>query len=212
LVWLVSASVLRADINDLQKSFQQPPDDARIMVRWWWYGPAVTHDGIDRELAAMKMGNVGGFEVQPTYPLVVDGTGPDAAKNLKFMSPEFLEMLGHTAAKSKELGLRMDLTLGSGWPYGGPMFSAADGAKALTSEVVQVAAGEHRPAILAVGADGVGAVAAAISAISAHTRKSLSKMAWRRCPLISTVDKSSSSPTGRTSWPSNARHTARMAR
>ena len=37
----------------------------------------------DNLLAAMKAGNVGGFEVQPTYPLVVDGgTGADAAKNL----------------------------------------------------------------------------------------------------------------------------------
>jgi hypothetical protein len=133
----------RADVNSLQKDFEHPPDDARIMMRWWWYGPAVTKDGIDRELNAMKAGNVGGFEVQPTYPLVVDGPGPDGAKNLKFMSPEFLEMLGHTAAKAKELGLRMDLTLGSGWPYGGPMFTPADGAKALTTQVVQVAPGEH---------------------------------------------------------------------
>ena len=40
----------------------------------------------------------------------------------------------------------MDLTLGSGWPYGGPMFTPEDGAKALTTEVVQVAAGEHTAA------------------------------------------------------------------
>ena len=93
------------DIDQLQRSFQQPPDDARIMVRWWWYGPAVTHDGIDRELAAMKMGNVGGFEVQPTYPLVVDGTGPDGAKNLKFMSPEFLGDAGAHRCQGQGIGI-----------------------------------------------------------------------------------------------------------
>ena len=73
---------MSADITQLQKDFQTPPDDARIMVRWWWFGPAVTKEGIDRELTAMKTGNVGGFEVQPTYPLVVDGgTGDTGGKN-----------------------------------------------------------------------------------------------------------------------------------
>jgi hypothetical protein len=138
-----------ADIDQLQKDFQTPPDDARIMVRWWWFGPAVTKPGIDRELASMKAGGIGGVEVQPTYPLVVDsGTGENAAKNIKWMSPEFLEMLGYTAAKTREMGIRMDLTLGSGWPYGGPssMFTPADGAKALTTQSVQVQPGQRTAA------------------------------------------------------------------
>ncbi len=115
-----------ADITQLQKNFQTPPDDARIMCRWWWFGPAVSPASIDHDLNAMKAGGVGGFEVQPTYPLVVNsGSGASAVTNLKFMSPQHLSMLGYTAAKAKALGLRMDLTLGSGWPYGGPMFSSA---------------------------------------------------------------------------------------
>ena len=36
----------------------------------------------------------------------------------------------------------MDLTLGSGWPYGGPQFSAGEGAGRLLTQVVQVAAGQ----------------------------------------------------------------------
>ena len=114
------------------------------MVRWWWFGPAVTAEGIERELHAMKAGGIGGVEVQPTYPLVVDGgSGGEAVKNLKFMSPEFLSMLGVTAEKAKELGMRMDLTLGSGWPYGGPMFNQqTDGAKELATEVVNAPAGQ----------------------------------------------------------------------
>ncbi|HEY4329003.1 MAG TPA: glycosyl hydrolase [Phycisphaerae bacterium] len=134
----------RADVTQLQKDFQTPPDDARIMVRFWWFGPAVTKSGIDRELTAMKTGGVGGFEVQPTYPLVVDsGSGDTAVKNLKFMSPEFLSMLGYTAQKAKDMGMRMDVTLGSGWPYGGPMFNqATDGTKALDVQTVAVQAGQ----------------------------------------------------------------------
>ncbi|WP_157995473.1 hypothetical protein [Peristeroidobacter soli] len=35
------------------------------MMRWWWFGPAVTPVELDREIAAMKAGGFGGFEVQP---------------------------------------------------------------------------------------------------------------------------------------------------
>ena len=36
----------------------------------------------------------------------------------------------------------MDLTLGSGWPYGGPQFPAGAGAGRLLTQVVQVPAGQ----------------------------------------------------------------------
>jgi hypothetical protein len=108
-----------ASIFELRRGFERPPDEARMMVRWWWFGPSVTKPELEREMRLMKEGGIGGFEVQPTYALGLD----DAAKgikNLPFMSAEFLDMLTFTGQKAKELGLRMDLTLGSGWPFGGP--------------------------------------------------------------------------------------------
>jgi alpha-L-rhamnosidase len=113
---LISLSALAADpanLAELRRGFEQPPDDARMMVRWWWFGPAVTKTELEREMRMMKAGGIGGFEVQATYPLQLEG-------NMKYLSPEFLDALKFTGEKAKELGLRMDLTLGSGWPYGGP--------------------------------------------------------------------------------------------
>jgi hypothetical protein len=141
-------------IDQLQQTFLQPPDNARPMVRWWWFGPAVTEQGITRELNSMKAGGFGGVELQSTYPLAIDTPPPaeeragteshptPGIKNLKFLSPEHLHMIGFAAAKAKELGMRMDLTLGSGWPYGGPMFSANEGAGRLETQVVAAKAGE----------------------------------------------------------------------
>src|SRR5438128_8816346 len=103
-----------ANLAGLRRAFENPPDDARIMMRWWWFGPAVTHAELEREMRLMKEGGIGGFEVQPTYPLALDDERA-GIRNLRFMSPEFLDALSFTAAKAKELGLRMDLTLGSGW-------------------------------------------------------------------------------------------------
>ncbi len=137
----VALAVEATDTTQLQQSFLQPPDDARIMVRWWWFGPAVTHFQLEREMKLMKEGGIGGFEAQVTYPLALDGELP-GLQNLKFMSPAHLDALHFTAAKAKELGLRMDLTLGSGWPYGGPQFSAEEGATALQTQSMVIPVGQ----------------------------------------------------------------------
>ncbi|MGB9604486.1 MAG: glycosyl hydrolase, partial [Bryobacteraceae bacterium] len=100
-------------------AFRNPPDEARAMVRWWWFGPAVTKAGLEREMKLMRDGGFGGFEVQPVYPLTLD----DPARgliNLRYLSPEFLDMVRFTGETARRLGLRMDMTLGSGWPFGGP--------------------------------------------------------------------------------------------
>src|SRR5215468_3178318 len=101
-------------LAQLKRSFEHPPDDSRIMMRWWWFGPAVTKPELEREMRAMKEGGIGGFEVQPVYPMALDD--PERGfKNLPYMSDEFLDAISFTGKKAKELGLRMDLTLGSGW-------------------------------------------------------------------------------------------------
>src|ERR1035441_125160 len=122
LLALMAGFAFAADpvnVSELRRGFERPPDDARMMVRWWWFGPSVTRPELEREMRFMKEGGIGGFEVQPTYALELD----DAAKgikNLPYMGAEFLDALTFTGQKAKELGLRMDLTLGSGWPFGGP--------------------------------------------------------------------------------------------
>ena len=135
-----SARMGAAPIGQFQKGFEQPPDDARIMMRWWWFGPAVTKPQLEREMRFMKEGGIGGFEVQPTYPLALDNEVPGLV-NLKFLSPEFLDALGFTAAKAKELGLRFDLTLGTGWPYGGPQFPVTEAAGRLRTMDVLITDG-----------------------------------------------------------------------
>jgi hypothetical protein len=113
------AAVAPATVAELRTSFAKPPDDARMMVRWWWYGPSVTKTELERELNSMKQGGIGGFEVQPTYALALDNP-QTGFHNFPYLSAEFLDDLSFTAEKAHELGLRFDLTLGSGWPFGGP--------------------------------------------------------------------------------------------
>jgi len=134
------------EIGGLQRLFQDPPDDSRIMMRWWWFGPAVTKPELEREMRQMKAAGIGGFEVQPVYPLVPDD--PDVGiKNLSFLSDEFLDVLKFTSEKAHELGLRMDLTLGSGWPYGGPQVPINHAAGQLRLQRVKVASDSQRVSV-----------------------------------------------------------------
>lgn len=118
LILTVCANAQVIGINNLQKSFERPPDDARIMMRWWWFGPSVTKAELERELKVMKQGGIGGVEIQPVYALLPDDEKA-GIKNLPYLSDDFLEMLRFTSEKTRELGMRMDLTLGSGWSFGG---------------------------------------------------------------------------------------------
>ena len=151
LLMLLCGSTTVAQIEDLQRAFLKPPDDARIMMRWWWFGPAVDNAQLEREMRLMKEGGIGGFEVQPVYPLSLD----DAEKGIRikpFLSPEFLNALRFTADKAKELGLRFDLTLGSGWPFGGPGVSIEHAAARLRYERVKVEPNSRFVKVPAIGA------------------------------------------------------------
>jgi len=121
----------------LRRTFLDPPDDARIMMRWWWFGSAVTKPELEREMKTMKAGGIGGFEVQPVYPLELDDPGKNFV-NLPYLSDGYLDALRFASEKSRELGLRMDVTLGSGWPFGGPHTPITEAAGALRTVRVEV--------------------------------------------------------------------------
>ena len=111
-------STTGSKIDLLKRDFRNPPDDCRIMMRWWWFGAAVTKPELQREIEAMKDAGIGGFEVQPVYPMTLDDPKRGIV-NLPFLSPGFLDDLHYAGATAKQMGMRFDLTLGSGWPYGG---------------------------------------------------------------------------------------------
>ncbi|HKX32514.1 MAG TPA: glycosyl hydrolase [Blastocatellia bacterium] len=137
LLLLLAVGVQAQTIDQVRSNFQRPPDDAKVMMRWWWFGPSVAREQLELEMRRMKEGGIGGFEVQPVYPLSLDDPAHNF-KNFKYLSPEFLESIGFTARKARELGLRMDLTLGSGWPYGGPFISLDLASGRLRSEPIAI--------------------------------------------------------------------------
>src|ERR1700691_3657961 len=109
----------QTEVRRLETTFQSPPDDARVMMRWRWFGPAVTKPELARELEQMKAGGFRGFEIQPGYPLELDDPAT-GFRNLPYLSDEFLDDVRFVNNQAQRLHLRANLTLSSGWPYGGP--------------------------------------------------------------------------------------------
>jgi hypothetical protein len=130
----------RPGIAELQRLFAKPPDDSRILMRWWWFGPSVTTVELEAEMRRMREGGIGGFELAVVYPMALD----DPARHLRnepYLSPEFLEKVAFTSRKARELGLRMDVTIGSGWSFGGPYITPDLAAARLRSDRREIAPG-----------------------------------------------------------------------
>ena len=138
-----------ADPAQLRSAFAHPPDDCRIMMRWWWFGPAVTKPELRRELEQMKAAGIGGVEIANLYPLALDDPAT-GFRNLPFLSDEHIDHLRFAAEEARKLGLRVDITLGSGWPFGGPHIPVTQAAGVMRVEMAAIPAGARSIAVPAI--------------------------------------------------------------
>lgn len=113
-------------VQSVLDALARPCPAARPMMRWWWFGPDLDQDEIDRELRAMAAAGLGGAEIALVYPLRPGA--PD------YLSDEVLAHVHHAAERARELGLRLDVTLGSGWSYGGAHIGPENAARRLRWE------------------------------------------------------------------------------
>ncbi len=145
----LASSAARTPIAELHDTFAHPPDDCRIMMRWWWFGPSATNSELQRELEQMKEAGIGGVEVATLYALALDDP-TSGFHNYDFVSDEHLGHLRFAADEARRLGLRMDVTLGNGWPFGGPhipVTQAAGGLRVESFPITSVKASVAVPAL-----------------------------------------------------------------
>ena len=99
----------------LKAVFLEPPQSARPLTRWWWFGGAITPEEITRELTLMREAGIGGVELQPVYPLEVDDPHR-GIRNTRYFSEEFNELLRHTVRET----VGWDCSSISRWAAAGP--------------------------------------------------------------------------------------------
>ena len=107
-----------------RESFRRPAKIYRPWVRWWWPGNDVTGEELRRELGKMDEAGIGGAEIQ-AFLMGLDPKAPAEvqARVKGFMTPSFYEHVQAALEEADRRGMQLDLTLGSGWPQGGPQIS-----------------------------------------------------------------------------------------
>ncbi|HVT79758.1 MAG TPA: glycosyl hydrolase, partial [Phycisphaerae bacterium] len=107
-------------------SWPTPTMENKLWSRWWWMGNAVDEKNLTRQLEQFQQAGLGGTEICPIY-----GVYGSENRYLNFLSPQWMSMLAHTARESKRLGIGLDMTTGTGWPFGGNMVTDTDASKGI---------------------------------------------------------------------------------
>ena len=106
------------------------PAVTREMKPWvynWWMGSAVDAAGLETQCRELAEKGFGGFHVIPIY----GANGPDngyRAQWKRLLSPEWIDAWNLAARTARAHGLGIDLTMGSGWCFGGPWIDKAHAA------------------------------------------------------------------------------------
>lgn len=107
-------------------------------TRWWWMGNAVDIDNIRSLLTEYNRVGLGGVEIVPIY-----GAKGFEEKYISYLSPRWMNMLDSTVNIARRLGMVVDISIGSGWPVGGPEVTLKDAATKLKVQKYFIPAGEH---------------------------------------------------------------------
>ena len=125
-----AATTKPPDLGSIGRTFLTGSRDTRLILHWYIFGPAWTAREAGRQLELMHEQHVGGVLIFPTYPIAVDDASR-GAHNQNYLSPEFFEVLNSVVAQAHRLEMTVDIVLGTGWPFGGPSVTPADGARML---------------------------------------------------------------------------------
>ncbi len=120
---LLLAGLLLTGATLMAQEWPQVTTEARPGTRWWWMGNAVDAPNLTYNLSEYAKAGLGTVEITPIY-----GVQGNEANELDFLSAPWMDMLKHTQAEGKHLGMEVDMNTGTGWPFGGPEVSVEDAA------------------------------------------------------------------------------------
>ena len=115
---LIGFSSVRAD----DAVWPRCAPEARPWAYNWWMGSAVDAAGLRLQVEEMAKVGMGGFHVIPIYSV------KENPNDKAMLSPAWLEAFTTAVQLAREKGLGVDLTMGSGWCFGGPQLAPEDGA------------------------------------------------------------------------------------
>jgi hypothetical protein len=134
LTFLPSATSAAA-ADDL--AFPPITAQARPWAWWWWHGSAVDETNLQHELERFHDAGLGGVQITSIY-----GTKGAESREIPYLTPHWLAMMGFTVDHARTFGMGVDMSLGSGWCFGGPTVNDQDANASVVVKKVEVAAGQ----------------------------------------------------------------------
>jgi hypothetical protein len=113
---------------------------AKPYTRWWWFASLIKKDDIVRQLDWLKAHGFGGVEVAWVYPLnierykrfytwITDEERKVVVPRQAWQSPEWSGIVAFAKDYAAKIGLGLDFTFGSAWPFGDSLVPAEDATK-----------------------------------------------------------------------------------
>ncbi|WP_202915900.1 glycosyl hydrolase [Pontibacter pamirensis] len=140
--------------------------ETRPWTRWWWMGSAVDEQNIDRLLDEYAAAGIGGVEIAPIY-----GAMDYESRYIDFLSPQWMNILDFTVKKAGEAGMTVDMTQGTGWPFGGPQVKPEHAASRLIVQTYQLKGGQSLEEKIVVKDPKQQEVGASLQAVMAYSDK-----------------------------------------
>ena len=97
---------------------QQGPEikpEAKPGARWWWLGSAVDKENLRWTMEEYARHGIGALEITPIY-----GVQGNDKNNIPYLSDQWMAMLREVQANGRQMGIEVDMSTGTGWPFGGP--------------------------------------------------------------------------------------------
>ena len=122
-------------LDEMRRSFQEPPVDCRPHTRWWWMGNALSKEDITWQLEQMREQGIGGVEQITMQAVYKHGNHP-------YLSPEYFDLLAHAVREAKQRHMEVSLNFGGpGWIWGGDWVPKEDRCKNLLASSVDLEGG-----------------------------------------------------------------------
>jgi hypothetical protein len=110
---------------------------ARPWTYWWWMGNAADEPNIARSIERFSLAGLGGAHIIPIY-----GARGWEGRALEYLSPAWMQRMQFAVTEAQQRGMGMDMTLGSGWCFGGPTVSDQDANAQPVLKKIQVPDGQ----------------------------------------------------------------------
>ena len=108
-------------VTDRLSTWPEATMDSKPWAYNWWMGSAVDAEGLEHQCREMAAKGFGGFHVIPIY-----GAKGWENKYREYLSKDWIEGWNMGVQIARRYGLGVDLTMGSGWCFGGPWISEKD--------------------------------------------------------------------------------------